>query len=283
VTLQVRAYTLAVLTKRSLVAVLFVVAVLSVPARTVAQEPQLYAVTICVHDPSQAPIPNAHVRVIPAPDDVTHETQTDSQGELSLRLRSGGHAVFVSGSGFVSDVQHMDVKPSPEPQRFYSVLSIGSGGGPVVTEDATAAPHVLLAAAPYREPWVLTREQLEAMPRTTVAVQDPSNHEKRNFSGVRMHDLLERAGAPMGKELYGVALRTYVVASGYVPGMRNEVEVVYSLAEFDASNKCEDFVLADTVNGHPISSEEGPFILLSTADTARTRWVPGLKYLMLHP
>jgi len=98
-----------------------------------------------------------------------------------------------------------------------------------------------------------------------------------------MHDLLERAGAPIGKELYGVALRTYVVATGYTPGIRNEVEVVYSLAEFDASGTCGEFVLADTVNGHPISSEEGSFILLSTADGTRNRWVPGVKSLTFHP
>jgi hypothetical protein len=250
--------------------------------KAAAQE-HLYAVTIYVRDPSQAPLPDAQVRVIPSPETLPQKMQTDSHGELSLQLTAGGHAIFVSSSGFVSDVRHIEVERIPQPQRFLSVLHVGSGGGPILVEDAVAAPHVLLAAAPYREPWVLTREQLEAMPRTTIAIQYPSNHKKQTFSGVRMHDLLERAGAPMGKELYGVALRTSVVATGYTPGTRTEVEVVYSLAEFDASSTCGEFVLADTVNGHPISSEEGPFILLSTADATRNRWVPGLKSLTFHP
>lgn len=53
------------------------------------------------------------------------------------------------------------------------------------------------------------------MPRTSIVIRDSSDKRRRTYGGVRMYDLLERAGAPLGKELYGVALQTSIVASGY--------------------------------------------------------------------
>lgn len=132
-------------------------------------------------------------------------------------------------------------------------------------------------------PWTLTRADLATMPRGSIVIHDASHHRKRTYSGVRMYDLLTRAGAPLGRELYGVALQTSVVASGYVPGMKQTVEVVYALAEFDSTNKCGEFILADTVDGHPIGPDEGPFVLISTADSTHKRWVPGLQWMMFHP
>ncbi|HLJ76501.1 MAG TPA: hypothetical protein VKT75_03765 [Acidobacteriaceae bacterium] len=149
--------------------------------------------------------------------------------------------------------------------------------------DTTPVPHFLLDAQPYHEPWTITRAELATMPRTSIVIRDSSDKRKRTYGGVRMYNLLERAGAPLGKELYGVALQTSIVASGYVPGMKQTVEVVYALAEFDPTSKCGEFILADTVDGHPIDPDEGPFVLISAADKTRKRWVPGLQWMMFHP
>lgn len=269
--------------KRSRLLVLFLVAGLSLTAALNAQEHKAYFVTICVADQTGAPIPNAQVRLIPAPVPVPEKMQTDLRGELSVQLEEGGHALFVTSQGFVPDVQHIEIKRVSEPQRRYALLRVGTSSGPIVVAGTPVVPQVLLSATPYHEPLFITLADLKAMPRTTVVVRSPSTHKEETYSGVRISDLFTRIGAPLGKELYGVALRTYVVATGREPGMRDSVDVAFALAEFDTSSKCGGFILADTLNGHPIESGLGPFMLISESDALRTRWIPNLQSLIFHP
>lgn len=57
---------------------------------------------------------------------------------------------------------------------------------------------------------VLSDEDLLNMPRHTVRVTE---HDKQiSYEGVLLHDVLERAGAPLGSQLRGKALSTYVLA-----------------------------------------------------------------------
>lgn len=269
---------------RSPLPVLFLAAAgLSLIAALNAQEHKVYPVTICVSDQTGAPVPNAKVRVIPSPVPTPKKMQTNLRGELSVQLNEGGHALFVTSPGFIPDVQHIEIKPASQPQRRYSILRVGTYSGPIVVAEAPTGPQILLSAAPYHEPWYITMSDLGAMPRTTVVVRNPLTQKKETYSGVRISDLFLRAGAPLGKELYGVALRTYVVATGREPGKSDTVDVAFALAEFDASGKCDDFVLADTLNGHAIEPGSGPFMLISKMDTMRTRWVRNLQSLVFHP
>jgi hypothetical protein len=47
--------------------------------------------------------------------------------------------------------------------------------------------------------------------------------------------------------------------------------------------ECGAFILADTLNGRAIESGAGPFMLISTSDATRTRWVRNLQSLVFHP
>jgi hypothetical protein len=276
-------YTSGVLMTHSRSLVLFLVAGLLLTVALNAQEHKVYSVTICVADQTGAPIPNAQVRLIPAPVSAPAKMQTDLRGELSVQLEEGGHALFVTSQGFVPDVQHIEIKRASELQRRYSILRIGTNSGPIVVAETPAVPHVLLSASPYHEPLFITLSDLSAMPHTTVVIRSPSTHKEETYSGVRISDLFMRIGAPLGKELYGVALRTYVVATGRNPGMGDSVDVAFALAEFDTSSKCGAFILADTLNGHPIESDLGPFMLISESDALRIRWVHNLQSLIFHP
>src|SRR5215471_21370649 len=72
----------------------------------------------------------------------------------------------------------------------------------------------------------LTAADLKQLPRTTLDVQEPHKNVTQHYEGVRLSDLLSKAGAPLGDKLRGAALATYVVAQatdGYA--------VVYSIAE----------------------------------------------------
>jgi len=76
-------------------------------------------------------------------------------------LEQGGHALFVSSQGFASDVQHIEVEETTEPQRHLSMLRVGTYSGPIQVEDEPAPPHVLLLAMPYHERWFITSAELK--------------------------------------------------------------------------------------------------------------------------
>ena len=64
------------------------------------------------------------------------------------------------------------------------------------------------------------------MPRTTVTVSEEGREIK--YEGVLVGELLKRAGAPVGRDLSGKAVATYVRATA-----KDGYQVVFSLAELD--------------------------------------------------
>jgi len=66
------------------------------------------------------------------------------------------------------------------------------------------------------------------MPRLAVDVRNPHIERAEHYEGVRLSDLLAKAGVPLGEKLRGRALASYTVvqaSDGY--------SVVYSIAEID--------------------------------------------------
>ena len=78
--------------------------------------------------------------------------------------------------------------------------------------------------------------------------------------------MLARAGAPLGKELRGKALATYVLAKA-----RDGYQVVFGLAEVDASFANKPILVADTRAGKPFAGNLGPFRLVGPNDEAEAR------------
>jgi len=62
-------------------------------------------------------------------------------------------------------------------------------------------------------PLQLTAEDLARLPRVTVSVQEQDGA-KIQYEGVALRDVLAKAGAPLGKELRGKALASYILAKG---------------------------------------------------------------------
>jgi hypothetical protein len=90
----------------------------------------------------------------------------------------------------------------------------------------------------------------------------------QNYEGVRLSDLLLKAGAPMGEKLRGQELGTYVVArasDGYA--------VMYSLAELDPAMTDNQIMVADTMNGKALAPKERPFRVVVPGDKRPARWV----------
>ena len=123
----------------------------------------------------------------------------------------------------------------------------------------------------------LTKADLAKMPRLAIDVYNPHSGEAEHYEGVRLSDLLSKAGAPLGEKLRGKALATYVLAraaDGY--------SVVYSLAELDPAMNGNTIILADTLNGKPLDPKEGPFKVVVPGEKRAARWarmVVGIEVL----
>jgi hypothetical protein len=117
-------------------------------------------------------------------------------------------------------------------------------------------------------------KQFAQMPHMAVDIQNPHNGQMEHYEGVRMSDLLAKAGVPLGEKLRGRAMATFVVAKasdGYA--------VVYSVAEIDPALRDNQIIVADQMNGKPLDAKEGPFKIVVPGDKRPARWIRMLTNL----
>jgi hypothetical protein len=115
--------------------------------------------------------------------------------------------------------------------------------------------------------------ELKALPRTKVTAKghDGSTHE---YEGVTLVSLLARAGAPQTGDLRGKNMTLCVVAEA-----SDGYRAAFSLAELDADFAGESVVVADTVDGKDLGTDQGPLRLVVPSDKRQGRWVRLLKVL----
>ena len=87
-----------------------------------------------------------------------------------------------------------------------------------------------------------------------------------------MGELLKRAGAPVGRDLSGKAVASYVRASA-----KDGYQVVFSLAELDPGFTANDIIVADTVDGKPLFDYQGPFRIVAPHDKRGARSIRMLQ------
>jgi DMSO/TMAO reductase YedYZ molybdopterin-dependent catalytic subunit len=117
------------------------------------------------------------------------------------------------------------------------------------------------------EPLTFYASDLATLPRRTLRVRDHNGRESV-FEGVALVELLQRAGVPLGKELRGDRMVTYVVV-GAADGYR----VVFALPEIDPAFSDRPILLADRRDQQPLSAEEGPLRLVVPGEKRQARWV----------
>jgi hypothetical protein len=81
------------------------------------------------------------------------------------------------------------------------------------------------------------------MPWQSVSIADQDGTQV-SYEGVSLRDVLNRAGAPFGKDLRSKALANYILAKA-----RDGYEVVFTLAELDADFANESILVADKRDG----------------------------------
>lgn len=117
------------------------------------------------------------------------------------------------------------------------------------------------------QPLTLHASDLATLPRQTLQVRDHDGQESI-FEGVALVELLQRAGVPLGKDLRGDRMLTYVVV-GAADGYR----VVLALPELDPAFSDRLILLADRRDQQPLSPREGPLRLIVPGEKRQARWV----------
>ena len=231
-------------------------------------------VLITASDPSGARVPQAKIRLVPAPDPAPR-IETDEKGSLVLSLKPGGYALFARRQGFKTFTTHIDVRESKEVQTFPIVLQLGATYSPMVSP-ASSKDDLVLLTYPYHEPATMSPSEVKAMPHITVSVHNSHTNTDETYYGVRLSDLLTKVGAPLGSELHGEALANYIVVTG-----SDGYQAVLAIGEVDPSFHPGEVIVADAMDGKPLDAHTGPFKLVVTEDKRPARSVRNLTTIEL--
>jgi len=110
------------------------------------------------------------------------------------------------------------------------------------------------------------------MPRATVTTTNGGL--ERQYEGVWLHEILRKAGVPLGEQLRGRALTTYVLAEAL-----DGYQVVFSIGELDPSFADNQILVADKANGKPLFGDDGAFRIVAPREKRAARSVRMLTKL----
>jgi len=137
---------------------------------------------------------------------------------------------------------------------------------------AQTPARTLTVAGEVGTPLTLSLDELKALPRTTVEVVDDGR--TLRYEGVLVGELLKRAGVPLGTDLRGANLVTFVLASA-----TDGYQVLFSVAELDPAFTANDVIVADTIDGKPLFPYQGPLRIVAPKDKRAARSIRMLERL----
>jgi DMSO/TMAO reductase YedYZ molybdopterin-dependent catalytic subunit len=127
--------------------------------------------------------------------------------------------------------------------------------------------QTLTIAGEVTKPLTLQSADLKALPHLELSAADRDGKEHR-YAGIPLITLLTQAGASAGAALKGKNLTKYVVvkaADGY--------EVVFALAELDPDFSTRTILLADSIDGAPLTDGVGPYRVVVPGEKKPARWI----------
>ncbi|HMD86851.1 MAG TPA: molybdopterin-dependent oxidoreductase [Terriglobia bacterium] len=127
---------------------------------------------------------------------------------------------------------------------------------------------VLRVSGAVSQPLALSLQDLAAMPRTKVTAKE---HDSTvTYEGVALTEILQKAGSPLGKEMRGKALASYVLVTA-----RDGYRVVFALPELDPdfTDASRQIILADTADGAPLPEKQGPVRIVVPQEKKGARWI----------
>ena len=114
--------------------------------------------------------------------------------------------------------------------------------------------------------WTATK--LAPLPHETIQTTNERTQAQETYAGVPLMALLVELGVP--QKLKGKDFRLYLIAEG-----RDGNKVVYSLGEVSPDVHDGSVLLADSVDGKPLS-DNGPIELICSGERRPARWVRGV-------
>jgi DMSO/TMAO reductase YedYZ molybdopterin-dependent catalytic subunit len=155
-------------------------------------------------------------------------------------------------------------------RRCALLLFVTASSG-LLGQEATPPPAVQVGGA-VKQPLTLTADDLAKLPRASV--RTTSHGMETEYKGVWVHEILKKAGVPLGSDLRGKALSTYVLAQA-----EDGYQVLFSLAELDPSFVDNEILLADTADDKPLFGAQGRFRLVAGKDKPGARSIRMLTKL----
>ncbi len=170
----------------------------------------------------------------------------------------------------------MSVRLSLSRLIFRAVFSFGlASSGLVFGQTSQPGPAILTVTGDVAAPLTLKAQDLAAMPREKATVPDQDGT-RIEYEGVPLREILKKAGAPLGKELRGKALASYVLAKAH-----DGYQVMFTLGEIDEAFGNTPILVADKRDGKALFGYQGPFRLVCPNDKAGARSVRMLESLQL--
>ncbi len=163
--------------------------------------------------------------------------------------------------------------PYSQPYAAAMLTACLLAGGPLLHAQTPAGT---LAVSGPGQQTTFSLAALKALHHETVTVTNGHTHAQETYAGVPLIDLLEKVGAPEPSALKGPALSEYVLAIG-----SDNYRAVLSLAEAEPGFHPGAVLVADTLNGKPLDTKEGPLKLIVEQDTRPARWVHNLAKVEL--
>lgn len=158
------------------------------------------------------------------------------------------------------------------------IVAFALAGAARAVPPAPAAPPAAAAAAspstpeetvivgPTGKQVTVTPKLLEGLDRAEATMT--THGQPHTYEGVRLTELLRLVGAPTGAAIHAAADRDYLVVTGG-DGFR----AVYSLAETDRSVQQRPVILADKMDGAPLTAHDAPYRLVVDGDQKPARSV----------
>jgi len=154
--------------------------------------------------------------------------------------------------------------------RLAVLLFLSLPPGAVAQEAARCPAPVagaIAIAGDVSKPFVLTSAVLAELPRAEIRAEGHGTP-AATYSGVPLRALLSRAGVVEGAGIRGrAAAQVIVVEAG--DGYRAS----FALAETDTAFTNRPILVADKMDGKPLTAEYGPFQIIVGQEKRHARWV----------
>jgi DMSO/TMAO reductase YedYZ molybdopterin-dependent catalytic subunit len=176
--------------------------------------------------------------------------------------------------GWVSALKRHLVRPIAICLSLTMSFVSGATALPQARHSPTAGPSAgtgLVVTGAVAQDLKLSLDDLRKLPRKSVTTKGHDD-QMHQYDGVPIEALLAKAGVPQGSALQGKSMALTVVAEG-TDGYR----AAFSLAELDDDFAAETVLIVDSIDGQPLSPDQGPLRLIVPGDKRPARSVRMLK------